>query len=192
MNWEFSFTWQDSNDRTMSPDFSSTTQDNSWEPWIHRDRHTKWSFVNCTHFSLQKKAQKEYCPDFYISAGFYYICLLPIFISPPALSKRAFDIFPLSKGMCWWCLFQKLKMVTMTQISYWANVTCHSLGSNGVRGHWGHTHSCRVDPTHSEHVASALHQTCYLGDKQTRKQPFVGEVGYTSLNHQFGQIWQAE
>lgn len=35
MNWEPSFIWQDSNDRTMSPDFLSTSQDTSWEPSTH-------------------------------------------------------------------------------------------------------------------------------------------------------------
>lgn len=164
MNWEPSFIWQDSNDRTMSPDFSSTPQDTSWEPWIHKDKQTnkqtnkKRSILNCNHFSFPKKLsfQRE----------------------------------------TWTCLMETSKTSNVIIFYFlWINITCHSLCSHGVRGHWGHTHSCSVDPTHSELVASVRLQTCYLGNKQASNLVLVkgGELwvvlgGFfcAGVNHNFG------
>lgn len=172
---------------------------------------TKWSFLNCTHFRLQKRHRGNIVHSFLDFSWFLLHLSTPHFHLASSTFKESAS-FQLSKGMCWLCrVFSKRDMVmpfseiengdddTNLTISYWINVTCYSLGSNGVRGHWGHTHSCSVDPTHSEHVASALLQTCYLGNKQTRNNLLLvkgGELWFyffcTSLNHQFGQIWQVE
>lgn len=47
MNWEPSFIWQDSNDRMMSPDFLSTTQDTSWAPWRETNKQNSADFGVC-------------------------------------------------------------------------------------------------------------------------------------------------
>lgn len=78
MNWEPSLIWQDSNDMTMSPDFSSTTQDTSWEPWIQTD---ELEFSNWRNIVLRL---------LYFSGFLSYLSApLPTLILPPALWKRA-------------------------------------------------------------------------------------------------------